>query len=185
MADEINSTVEWRAVVGFPEYEVSSDGRVRRVIPFDVGRYKNREIPFELKQQISTNKYPRITLTRKGNKTHHSVHRLVLTSFIGSCPDGHEAAHEDGDRSNNNLSNLSWKRPIDNAADKERHGTMVRGTRHWSAKLTEEQATEARNAVFGYGDRVKMSVKFGVSVAAIKNIRAGKTWKPAHGRKPL
>src|SRR3990170_1323459 len=37
------------------------------------------------------------------------VHRMVLETFVGPCPDGMECAHEDGVRTNCNLSNLQWK----------------------------------------------------------------------------
>lgn len=36
------------------------------------------------------------------------VHRLVLETFIGPCPDGQEARHLDGDATNNRLENLAW-----------------------------------------------------------------------------
>lgn len=52
------------------------------------------------------------------------VHVMVLEAFVGPRPDGYHAAHEDGTRDNNRLSNLAWKTPAENAADRRRHGTV-------------------------------------------------------------
>lgn len=37
------------------------------------------------------------------------VHRLVLLTFVGPCPNNYNGSHVDGDRSNNKLSNLLWE----------------------------------------------------------------------------
>jgi hypothetical protein len=52
------------------------------------------------------------------------VARLVLGGFVGPCPPGQEACHENGDRSDNRLTNLRWDTPSNNNLDKHRHGTM-------------------------------------------------------------
>src|SRR5262245_23621213 len=50
------------------------------------------------------------------------IHRLVLNTFMGPCPEGHQAAHWNGDRADNRLANLRWATAAENAADRERHG---------------------------------------------------------------
>lgn len=50
------------------------------------------------------------------------VHRAVLLAFVGSCPEGMEGCHNDGDMYNNVLSNLRWDTPKNNRADVIRHG---------------------------------------------------------------
>jgi hypothetical protein len=49
------------------------------------------------------------------------IHRLVLAAFMGPCPSGREAAHWNGDKSDNRLANLRWATPDENASDKIRH----------------------------------------------------------------
>lgn len=51
------------------------------------------------------------------------VHRLVLEAFVGPCPLGMEGCHNDGNPSNNHVSNLRWDTPKNNSDDKKRHGT--------------------------------------------------------------
>lgn len=52
------------------------------------------------------------------------VHRLILETFVGYCPEGMECRHLDGDPSNNHLSNLQWGTRLENVADRRRHGRM-------------------------------------------------------------
>lgn len=42
------------------------------------------------------------------NYKNYSVHRLVLETFVGPCPEGYEADHRNRDRSDNRLSNLRY-----------------------------------------------------------------------------
>ncbi|WP_393916337.1 HNH endonuclease [Halostreptopolyspora alba] len=37
----------------------------------------------------------------------------MLFAFVGPPPDGHQATHLDGDRTNNDLSNLKWVDPAE------------------------------------------------------------------------
>jgi hypothetical protein len=46
-----------------------------------------------------------------------------------------QCRHLDGNRSNNRLDNLAWGTPLENGADKARHGT-AKGERNGRAKLT-------------------------------------------------
>ena len=54
--------------------------------------------------------YLRINM-RGGSKL---VHRLVLETFVGPCPDKMECSHIDNNKLNNNLSNLCWESHADN-----------------------------------------------------------------------
>lgn len=105
------------------------------------------------------------------------VHRLVLETFVGPCPEGMQCRHLDGNPANNLLSNICWGTPGENAADKERHGTKVRGSKHGAAKLTENVVAEIR-ALRSQGIRLKaLASRFGVSEGAINSVIRGKHWK--------
>lgn len=58
------------------------------------------------------------------------IHRLVLEAFVGPCPDGMEALHSDGNKTNNNVDNLRWGTPSENNRDIVKHG------RHRNARKT-------------------------------------------------
>lgn len=103
----------WRPISDF-EYEVSDLGRVRSL---KSGRVKI------LKPQRHTGGYRKVTLWRGGIEHQHLMQKLVLTAFVGPRPPGMQACHNDGDETNNALSNLRWDTPRANQADRIEHGT--------------------------------------------------------------
>jgi hypothetical protein len=63
-----------------------------------------------------------------GNKTKKQpIHRLVLLSFIGNPKEKMVACHIDGNKLNNNLSNLKWGSYAENYADIVKHKTNAIG----------------------------------------------------------
>ena len=113
----------WKPVVGYEGlYTVSSLGRVKSFCAH--GRWKTG--PEGRLMTISVNKisgYATVNLSADGESTLHYVHILVLEAFDRPCPEGMECRHEDGDRANPRLSNLSWGTSGDNNLDQVRHGT--------------------------------------------------------------
>jgi hypothetical protein len=104
------------------------------------------------------------------------VHRAVLLAFIGPPADSeHEARHLDGNPAHNHLSNLAWGSPVENAADKRRHGTQPKGERNATAKLTEAQVREIR-ALHGSASLRQLAARYGVSHTAIRRAALGIKW---------
>src|SRR5688572_26642217 len=119
------STEEFRAVPGHPGYEVSNLGRVRsywtRGVEKHIGNQPRLLRPFK-------NKLGYLAVTLAGGRK-KSIHRLVLETFVGPCPDGMEARHvNDNNPANNRLSNLCWGTRQENCDDKKRHGTHKVGS---------------------------------------------------------
>lgn len=52
------------------------------------------------------------------------VHALVLETYVGSCPEGMNCRHLDGDKENNKLRNLKWGTLEEQIEDQKRHGTF-------------------------------------------------------------
>lgn len=57
------------------------------------------------------------------------AHRSVMAAFVGPRPEGVVTRHLDGDPSNNELSNLQYGTPNENALDSVAHGTHVAARR--------------------------------------------------------
>lgn len=180
MADavDISSDEIWKPVPGwFGEYEVSSDGRVRslaRLIAFK-GRWgpSSRFIaPREIKLN-EANRYLGFTARRVGQKVFLLVHRACCEAFHGPAPSPqHQVAHRDGDRRNNRADNLRWATPVENNADKKRHGTYTTGDRHNRTKLPDSEVARLRA-----GDRVlaaRMAREYGMSEWYLRYIQDGK-----------
>lgn len=106
-------------------YEVSDQGRVRsldRVVDREgQGSYllKGRVLK-QTKSGPAGKQYLHVSL---GSANSRKVHRLVLLAFVGPCPPGMEACHNNGDRFDNRLSNLRWDTRSANNLDKNAHGT--------------------------------------------------------------
>ena len=113
MADE-----EWRPVEGWEEYyEVSSQGRVRRVKPAPGGRVGRVLRPNR------TSRYLQVALSRDGKPKTHYVHRLVCEAFHGPPPfQGAHVLHWDDDPKNNTPENLRWGTASENMYDSVRNG---------------------------------------------------------------
>ncbi|WP_301121090.1 NUMOD4 motif-containing HNH endonuclease [Mycolicibacterium fortuitum] len=107
----------WEPIPGYEElYAVSNHGRVKSLDKF--GRR-----PRILRQNVKHHGYRTVCLYQHSRQRRFMIHRLVLEAFVGPCPDGMECCHNDGNTSNNHLSNLYWGTRIDNAQDRIRHGT--------------------------------------------------------------
>lgn len=90
---------EWKAIKDFPLYEVSSDGRIRKATT------KRIKAP-----EISKTGYPTIRLScgKAATGKHFNIHRIVAETFIDNPNNYPCVNHIDGNKANNNVSNLEW-----------------------------------------------------------------------------
>jgi len=119
----------WRDVPGFPNYQVSDQGRVRSRLrrgrpPKDSTRQRQHP-PTLLKPRTTRLGYATVAMNGSDGVFGRLVHRLVLEAFVGPCPEGQQCCHYDGDKLNNRLSNFRWGTPLENAADSIRLGKMA------------------------------------------------------------
>lgn len=121
---------EWRPVVGYEGvYEVSDQGQVRSLDRNIEQASRNGTVYTRfisgqvMNPTVGTHGYPHVTLRRSGTAKLSVVHRLILEAFVGPCPDGMEACHNNGARTDNRLENLRWDTPSNNNLDRTRHGT--------------------------------------------------------------
>jgi hypothetical protein len=164
-------TEQWRSVVGFPAYEVSDRGRVRRLTASS-----NAKAGQVLKPCRNRNGYYNVVLIRSGERFTRVVHSLVCDAFLGALPPGFHRSHLNGDRSDNRLANLQIETASDNNRRKRGHGTLPVGTKSGNAKLTEAQAESALRAVRSGASQSSIARKLGVCAATIQAIASGRSW---------
>jgi hypothetical protein len=168
--------VEWRVCRGHENYLVSNDGQVRRVLRDkrhrcgDLGR---------ILRPSSAQGYWHVILVKDGQRFSRSIHRLVAIAFIGEPPSPHhQVAHWDGDRQNNRVENLRWALPVENNADRLRHGTWH--VRSWNSKLTELDVERIRELAASGILQERLAEQFGVQSAHISKIVRGLKWRQHH-----
>lgn len=170
----------WLPIAGWEgAYSVSSFGRVRseaRVVARGSLSHPVRERI--LAYGLHSGGYLNVTFSKGGKTSTQLVHRLVLEQFDGPCPNGMECRHLDGNGRNPRLKNLLWGTPIDNAADRELHGTQPRGERIGNSKLTEAKVAAIRaDSRFQW----QIAADFGISQTAVSKIKLRKMWKVVGG----
>lgn len=67
--------------------------------------------------------YATVGLWKDEKRYTMTVHRLILETFVGPRPDGMEACHYNGVRTDNRLENLRWDTPSNNQKDRLQYGT--------------------------------------------------------------
>lgn len=85
-------------------------------------------------------------------------------------------AHKNGASRDDRLSNLYWATPKENSDDKRRHGTVVRGNRINTSKLTDDDVREMRKLISEGWTQTRVGLKFGVSQAAVSYIVTRRNW---------
>jgi len=169
----------WLPILGYEGiYEVSDLGRVRS-LDRKVRRPNGQVHHLRGKIRIPSDNghgYPALTLNRDGVKTCFKIHVLVARAFLGPRPPGKEVAHWDGDRANPKLKNLRYATPIENQADRDRHGTRLFGEKHGSAKLMASDVIAIRSRLNAGERSCDLAEEFGVVRSNIAEIKARRTW---------
>lgn len=87
----------WKKIDGFDNYSISYDGRVR-----------NDTTLYILKQHIGSHGYYMVNLWQNNKGHWKTIHRLIATAFVPNPENKPQINHIDGDKQNNNVSNLEW-----------------------------------------------------------------------------
>ena len=156
-------------ISGFPDYCAYASGRI----------WSTRSQRF-LKPNKGA-KYPYVVLYKDGKRHEKRVHRLILETLVGPCPDGMEGCHNDGNRRNNGLDNLRWDTRKSNMHDAIRHGThscLRCGEQSGNSKLKEQ---DARMVIYTYRTGLftfkEIAGFYNVVESTVNNIVIGRNWR--------
>lgn len=169
----------------YPKYEILRDGRVISL------NYNNTNRKQEVKPQIKRG-YEVVGITNKdGKRVFVGVHRLVSMAYIPNLENKREVNHIDGNKLNNNVSNLEWVTSSENQKHAFKIGLQkahscnmngnYQGEKCIHSKLTEDIVISCRER-YKNGEKVSALAKeHGVSKnsmdCAIYKNKKIRTWK--------
>lgn len=185
---ESHSIPELRPISHFPGYHVSADGRLWTTKKLVYGgqagcqcRYDGPPKELKLKELPKSPHYKYATLVGSDKRQHSVlVSRAVLEAFVGPCPEGMECRHLDGNAHNNRLDNLKWGTPLENAADKSRHGRQchMKGETNGFHKLDEEEILAIRERYAKGGVTYRdLAEEYNIAPSNVRFIVKRLTWK--------
>lgn len=176
--DDFTTSILYRDIPSFPGYRVGEDGSIwscKRK-----GSDGRTYLSSRWRQMQATHNrqgYRCIKLTEGGKKYFIKVSRLVLLSFIGPCPLGHEACHLNDVKTDDRLCNLKWDTRLNNVKQKIERGRQARGESQGLSKLTEDDVRAIRVLSREGASQREIAKLFGVTRSPIQWILSGKTWK--------
>jgi hypothetical protein len=164
---------KWRQIPGFNgRYEASSLGRIRSTGAPHPQRAKSGRIAMihrrarVLSLGSKALGYKCVELAGKS----YAVSRLVCLAFHGTCPEGYQCAHLNGDPSDNRPTNLKWTTISENQLHKRLHGTSSRSLNAEQAAAIFRRRKEGEPASV-------LAAEFGVHPETIYKIGNGHYWK--------
>lgn len=163
----------WKPIEGYEgQYEVSNAGNVRNSKTMNI-----------LSKQSSGNGYYKVRLSLSGKVKGDWIHRLVAKAFVPN-PNGFPVVdHKDGNKRNNDASNLEWVTQAENSNRAWKMGLTPKapiafGENHHNHVLSYDQVEEIRMLYrLTKTSQRKLARLFGVSQTTIKCIVNGSAWK--------
>lgn len=157
------------------------DGEMSVYMILDMGFVYNRKTKMLLKNSINFDGYNHVTLYHNGNRYRKLVHRLVAEAFIPNPENKPEVNHKDGNKTNNDISNLEWVTHSENIQHAYDTGLIsidrMIGENNYLNVYKEYQIHLACILMeTGETDRNRISQISGVGIDTLTQIRAKKQW---------
>ena len=155
---DVHDTERYATIDGFPEYLVTSHGRV---FSLKHGEFK------ELKPRKNNYGYYYLNLFKNGKRITKTIHRLVAQAFINNPDNKTDVNHIDENKTNNHVSNLEWVSHKENC----NHGTRNErlSKTNTGKKRSEEAKRKISNAIKGSNHpRARAVIGFKINGCGIK-----------------
>lgn len=174
---------EWRPVVGFEDqYEVSSDGRVRRlartVLRSNGHSYTVTEKELALCKLGRDGGYSLVGFkVAPGVKRTFLAHRLVAQAFLSNPYALPEVNHKNMCKSDNRVENLEWCSGVGNQQHAAKRGRFHGHTNPKARfKLQPSDVATIRAEITAGRKQCDIAVAHGVSQSMVSMIKRGHTW---------
>lgn len=168
----------FRVIPGYPRYAINKSGFVLSICMRGSGAGVNRNWVDAKQLAFTADKsgYKQVTLRRDGCSKKLFIHVLVLSTFVGPCPEGMECRHLDGCNTNNHVENLAWGTVAENHRDKILHGTVGSGEKNGSSKLKVADVLKIRERAASGESSRSIAKDFDVSQVTISKIVRRAAW---------
>lgn len=161
----------WKICADCPDYKISTSGKIKCLKNIRKRRIGDLIEPYIAK---CTSYYPTVALC---GKTKLYVHRLVAKTFLGE-PNGLHVNHKDGNKLNNNVSNLEYCTRSENAIHAYRTGLKsTKGENNGRCVLTKAQAIEIKKLLKLGLICKEISKQLNIPIGRVSSIKCGKCWK--------
>lgn len=115
----------WKDIAGYEElYQVSNLGRIKSKERYVNKSHGNRMVRERIMRANSCSSYKSISLSKDGLMKRFTIHRLVANHFIPNINEFPIVNHIDGNKFNNESTNLEWCSASDN--QKHAYNTHLR-----------------------------------------------------------
>lgn len=142
------------------DYTITENGDV-------INKHNNRHV----KPRANNKGYLRVSICGKM----YFVHRLVAQTYIPNPDNKSQVNHKDGNKLNNNVSNLEWVSNSENKKHAIDHGLIPKGEECSWAKLSREDVMYIRNRT---NESIsELAQKFNVSRNTIQDVIHYRCWK--------
>ena len=156
---------EYTPVPGYEMYGASKDGSI-----FSLWNYK------VMSPHINKYGYLQTIFHNQNQRKTVLIHRMILLTFVG---ESHlPVNHIDGNKLNNDISNLEYCTNQENIDHAIRTGLMdQKGENHHNSKLTEFDIIKIRRLYIQGTSQKELAEKFNIGQPHISSILLRKTWK--------
>ena len=176
---------EWKDIKNYEGlYKISNMGTIYKY-PHSTVYISGEERSYEekiLRPSISDNGYKKVILNKDKIKRNFNLHRLIAEHFIPNPDNKPEVNHIDGNKLNNNLSNLEWVTTSENALHavdigyREISGYTKYKVAQNVRKFNKEEIENIKQLHTDGVSKAKIAKQFGCHYSTIDNIIKGVTY---------
>lgn len=179
---------EWKDIPNSLYYQVSSEGRIKR-LAHQKWTEMNQSYSF-FKEKIlkpsndNSKGYWRIKIWYYKTSTRmESVHRLVAQAFIPNPDNLPQVNHKDGNKDNNHKDNLEWCTNLDNMLHAMSTGLMdarinnIRGIRSHLNKYSEDTIRKIPDLMRQGNSYKKIGSILGIPPSLVSEVKSRRAWK--------